>query len=151
MVGLCQWRMLPADFPKWRTVHEYFRLWSQEDKAEGSSLLDRLLKELVVEERISNDRDEEPSCVIVDSQTVKNTDTTTEKGYDAGKKISGIKRHLVVDTMGLPHAIHISTANVTDRTGALEAVATPAATLTAVSKIIVDSAYSGENFAIQVQ
>jgi len=82
LVGGCQWRMLPADFPKWRTVHEYFRLWS--DKAEESSLLDRLLKELVTEERVRNERDEEPSCVIIDSQSVKNTDTATEKGYDAG-------------------------------------------------------------------
>ena len=74
-----------------RTVHEYFRLWSQFDKAEESSLLDRLLKELVIEVRISNDRDEEPSCVIIDSFRYKNTDTATE--YDAGKKTSGIKRH----------------------------------------------------------
>jgi transposase len=151
LVGGCQWRMLPADFPKWRTVHEYFRLWSQFDKTEESSLLDRLLKELVTEERICNGRDEEPSCVIIDSQSVKNTDTATEKGYDAGKKISGIKRHLVVDTMGLPHAIYISTANVTDRNGALEAFALKTATLTAVSNVIVDSAYSGENFANQAQ
>jgi transposase len=113
--------------------------------------LDRLLKEIVVKERISNQCDEEPSCVIVDSQSVKNTDTATKKGYDAGKKISGIKRHLVVDTMGLPHAIYISTANVTDRNGALEAFAIPSASLTVVSNIIVDGAYSGEIFSNQVQ
>ena len=51
----------------------------------------------------------------VDAQSVKNTDTAQEKGYDAGKKISGIKRHIAVDTQGLPHAIHITTANITDR------------------------------------
>ena len=65
--------------------------------------------------------------------------------------ISGIKRHLVVDTMGLPHAIYISTANVTDINGALEAFALKKATLTAVSNVIVDSAYYGENFANQAQ
>ncbi|EDN72828.1 transposase [Beggiatoa sp. SS] len=115
--------------------------------------MDRLLKEIVVKERISNQCDEEPSCVIVDSQSVKNTDTATKKGYDAGKKISGIKRHLgvEVDTMGLPHAIYICTANVTDRNGALEAFAIPSASLTVVSNIIVDGAYSGENFSNQVQ
>lgn len=59
---------------------------------------------------------------IVDSQSVKNTDTAKQKGYDAGKKISGIKRHIVVDIHGLPHAIHITTANITDRAGALEAL-----------------------------
>ena len=51
---------------------------------------------------------------------MKNTDTAHEEGYDAGKKISGIKRHIAVDTQGLPHAIHITTANITDRGGALE-------------------------------
>ena len=55
----------------------------------------------------------------MDSQSVKNTDSAENKGYDAGKKVSGIKRHIAVDTQGLPHAIHVTTANVTDRAGAL--------------------------------
>ena len=50
---------------------------------------------------------------------MKNTDTAGHKGYDAGKKVSGIKRHIAVDTQGLPHGIHVTTANVTDRAGAL--------------------------------
>ena len=57
--------------------------------------------------------------VIVDAQSVKNTDTAHLKGYDAGKKVSGIKRHIAVDTNGLPHGIHITAANITDRAGAL--------------------------------
>ena len=65
-------------------------------------------------------RKEKTSFCIVDAQSVKNTDTAEEKGYDAGKKVSGIKRHIAVDTNGLPHAIGITTANVTDRNGALE-------------------------------
>jgi len=112
--------MLPGDFPKWRTVHEYFRFWSQPGD-DGISLLAHLLKELVAAERVLKERDEEPSCVRVDSQSVKNTDTAFDTGYDAGQKISGIKRHLVVDTLGLPHAIYVSSANVTDRQGAIEA------------------------------
>ena len=59
--------------------------------------------------------------MIVDAQSVKNTDTAKQKGYDAGKKVSGIKRHIAVDTNGLPHAICVTTADVTDRKGALEA------------------------------
>ena len=55
----------------------------------------------------------------MDSQSVKNTDTAGHKGYDAGKKVSGIKRHIAVDTQGLPHGIHVTTADVTDRAGAL--------------------------------
>ena len=63
-----------------------------------------------------------PTLLIVDAQSVKNTDTATLKGYDAGKKVSGIKRHIAVDTQGLPHAVAVSTANVTDRKGALQAL-----------------------------
>ena len=57
----------------------------------------------------------------MDAQSVKNTDSAKNKGHDAGKKVSGIKRHIAVDTQGLPHAVHVTTANITDRAGALEA------------------------------
>ena len=75
---------------------------------------------LVSETRTNNGRKEETSFIIVDAQSVKNTDSADEKGYDAGKKVSGIKRHIAVDTQGLPHSIHVTTANVTDRNGAIE-------------------------------
>ena len=64
-------------------------------------------------------RKEKTSFCIVDAQSVKNTDTAEEKGYDAGKKVSGIKRHIAVDINGLPHAIGVTTADVTDREAAL--------------------------------
>ena len=60
----------------------------------------------------------------MDAQSVKNTDTAALKGYDAGKKVSGIKRHIAVDTQGLPHAVAITSAEVTDRKGALQSAAT---------------------------
>jgi transposase len=81
---------------------------------------------------------------------VKNTDTAQQKGYDAGKKVSGIKRHLAVDTNGLPHAIHVTTANVGDRQGAQEMLIRHRGTLTEVVKLLVDGGYSGENFAQNV-
>jgi hypothetical protein len=74
----------------------------------------------------------------VDAQSVKNTDTAEEKGYDAGKKISGIKRHIAVDTRGLPHAIHVTTANVTDRDGALAMMNKEKEALSEVIKFLVD-------------
>jgi transposase len=83
----------------------------------------------------------------VDAQSVKNTDTAEEKGYDAGKKISGIKRHIAVDTQGLPHAIHITTANVTDREGALIMFSDHQEHLARVIKVMVDGGYTGENFS----
>jgi transposase len=83
----------------------------------------------------------------VDAQSVKNTDTAEQKGYDAGKKVSGIKRHIAVDTQGLPHAIHVTTANVTDRTGALEAFELHQEDLGKVQTVLVDGGYTGEPFA----
>ena len=110
----CQWRMLPANFPKWRTCNEYFRIWSEKKNGEYS-ILDQILKKLVQKVRVSDGRKEKTSFCLVDAQSVKNTDTAEEKEYDAGKKVSGIKRHIAVDTNGLPHAISVTTANVTDR------------------------------------
>lgn len=85
----------------------------------------------------------------MDAQSVKNTDTAEEKGYDAGKKVSGIKRHIAVDTQGLPHAIAVTTANVTDRDGALLALtgAKQKQNLTQVVSVLTDGGYSGEKFA----
>ena len=78
--------------------------------------------------------------MIVDAQSVKNTDSARHKGYDAGKKVSGIKRHIAVDTQGLPHAIAVTTANVTDRKGALQALKRCADDLQTVRSILGDGA-----------
>ena len=102
-------------------------------------------------ERIKDGRKEKTGFCIIDAQSVKNTDTAQEKGYDAGKKVSGIKRHIAVDTQGLPHAIAVTTANVTDRAGALEAFSLHKKALSEVQNVLADSAYSGENFAASVQ
>jgi len=87
----------------------------------------------------------------VDAQSVKNTDSAEQKGYDAGKKVSGIKRHIAVDTQGLPHAIHVTTANVTDRAGALAMFSLRQADLHQVQKVLVDGGYTGEPFADAVK
>ncbi len=87
----------------------------------------------------------------MDAQSVKNTDTAKNKGYDAGKKVSGIKRHIAVDTQGLPHAIHISTANVGDREGALTMFAQHKQTLSAVKNVLADGGYTGDKFAQAVK
>ena len=101
--------------------------------------------------RQSNGRKEQTSFCIVDSQSVKNTDSADSKGYDAGKKVSGIKRHIAVDTQGLPHGIHVTTANVTDRAGALAMFDENRADLSQVQKVLVDGGYTGKPFAAAVQ
>ena len=102
---------------------------------------------MVGEVRRSKGRPEKTSFCIVDAQSVKNTDSAENKGYDAGKKVSGIKRHIAVDTQGLPHALHVTTANVTDRAGAVAMFSLHQADLCPVQKVLVDGAYSGEAFA----
>lgn len=74
---------------------------------------------MVGEARTKQGRKSSTRFLIVDAQSVKNSDSAGQKGYDAGKKISGIKRHIAVDTQGFPHAIAVTTAEVTDRKGAL--------------------------------
>jgi transposase len=89
--------------------------------------------------------------LIVDAQSVKNTDTAEKKGYDAGKRVSGIKRHIAVDTQGLPHAIVVTTAEVTDRQGALTAFQRCANDLQTVTSVLADGSYTGKPFADAVQ
>ena len=88
---------------------------------------------------------------IIDAQSVKNTDCARNKGYDAGKKVSGIKRHILVDSQGLPHALAVATANVTDRQGALDAIGQDTAKLSSVSVFLADGGYTGQAFADAVK
>ena len=84
---------------------------------------------------------------IIDAKSIKNADTAEAKGYDAGKKVSGIKLHIVVDTLGLPHALYMTCANVTDRKGAEEMIGLNLDSLSAIKNFLVDGGYSGDKFA----
>ena len=88
--------------------------------------------------------------MIVDAQSVKTTDLTKNSGYDGGKKISGIKRHLAVDINGFPQAIHITRANITDRDGAIALVTLNLEQFKLVRTMMVDSGYTGQNFANEI-
>ena len=147
----CQWRMLPVDFPDWRTCYKYFRQWSERPGPEKESILEQVLKKWVGAARQSNGRTEQTSFCIVDSQSVKNTGSAGNKGYDPGKKVSGIKRHIAVDTQGLPHAIHVTTADVTGRAGALAMFDQRRGDLNRVQNVMVDGGYTGKPFAAEVQ
>jgi len=81
----CRWRSLPHDYPQWEIVYYYFRVWSQ-PSAGGKSILDRVLEELVLNERVIHGRNSGPSMILVDSKSVKNTFTAEAKGFDGGKK-----------------------------------------------------------------
>ena len=106
---------------------------------------------MVGEARARQGRRSSTSFLIVDAQSVKNTDSAREKGYDAGKKVSGIKRHIAVDTQGFPHAIAVTTADVTDCKGALLALGRRAANLQSVQSILVDGGYIDQPFARAIE
>ena len=84
----CRWRSLPHDYPKWQNCYKHYVIWKQKD-AEGKSILDKILEELVVSECVIAGRNPKPSLGIVDSKSVKNTFIAEEKGYDGGKKDIG--------------------------------------------------------------
>ena len=92
-------------------------------------------------------RKEKTSFGIGDSQSVPNADTARQKGYDGGKKVSGIKRHIIVDTNGFPHAIYITTANVSDKRGMRETIVLNLENLSEVEKFLLDGGYEGQPFA----
>jgi transposase len=101
--------------------------------------------------RRSHGRKTKTSLCIIDAQSVKNTDTAEQKGFDGGKLVSGIKRHIGVDTEGLPHAVAVTTANVTDRQGAIDMIKRYKRRLSNVQKLIVDGGYTGPKFAEAVK
>ena len=101
----------------------------------------------MAENRISAGRKAKTSFLSIDAQRVKNTATAKEKGYDAGKKVAGIKRHIAVDTSGLPHAVHGTTAEANDREGAIQMFTAPDFNRSEVLNILADAGYTGDNFA----
>jgi transposase len=100
--------------------------------------------------RCQNGRQTKTSFLIVDAQSVSNTGTAKLKGYDGGKKVSGVKRHIGVDSQGLPHFIAVTTADATDRQGALGGMENHRQALDGVQTVLVDGGYTGIPFAQEV-
>lgn len=138
----CQWRMLPVDFPRWQIVYYYFSIWKKKE------IWEQLHESLVESLRKKAGKKEEPTVGVIDAQSVKSTLVSSQdKGFDAGKKIKGIKRHIIVDTMGLILAVVIQSASTQDRDGAISVVEKMLENWRKIIKLFADSAYSGKLIA----
>lgn len=133
----CPWRMLPKDLPPWQDVYAHFRRWTDRNLFE--TMHDRL--RAMWRKRLG--RKAEPTAAVIDSQSVKTSAQGGPKGYDAGKKVKGRKRHLVVDVLGLLLAVLVHPANVQDRDGAEPVVNRAVGKYPTLKKMYVDAGYGG--------
>lgn len=134
----CPWRLLPSDFPPWRTVYRWFASWR--DKG----LFERANHALVMADRERSGREASPSAAVIDSQSVKTTESGGPRGYDAAKRVMGRKRHALVDTdrralLLVPHP-----ASVQDRDGAGPVLRASRRPFPFIDRVFADAGYASE-------
>ena len=134
----CAWRLLPKTFPPWQAVYMSFKRWAAAGTFEA--LHDRLRQQW----RARMGRAPEPTAAIIDAQSTRSTAQGGNTGFDAGKKVKGRKRHLVVDTLGLLLALTVTAASVQDRDAAADVVAQACAKVPGLKKLYTDAAYGGK-------
>lgn len=131
------WRLLPTDFPPFSTVQKYFYRWRDE------GMLRTINNALVMAARELADKQPSPTAGVIDSQSVKTTESGGIRGFDAGKKINGRKRHIVVDTLGLMVGLVVHSAGIQDRDGAPDVLKTILKRWPWLRHIFADGGYAG--------
>lgn len=139
--GGIQWRLLPTNFPPWKTVYHVFRKWTLDHTWEAIN--DRLRARV----RKTEDKRCRPTAAILDSQSVKSDAHGGAVGYDAAKRIKGRKRHVLVDTLGLLLGVLVTPASTTERAGAQALLTRTLGWFTWLRMLWVDGGYSGQAFA----
>jgi transposase len=134
----CPWRYLPKDFPPFTTVQNRFYAWRDSGRWE------QIVSVLVMQAREAGGKNAAPTVVIVDSQAVKTTEAGGERGYDVAKATKGRKRHLAVDTLGLPIKCQITTAGVQDRDALAPLLKAVSQKSPWVKLAFVDGGYNGD-------
>jgi putative transposase len=138
LISGCQWRYLPKDFPNWQSVYYHFRKWKK------SGQWKVVYGVLYAEYRAKEGRHKHATAGAIDSQSVKTTSVPSNRGFDAGKKITGRKRHILVDTLGLLIAVVVTVASIQDRDGARLLLTGINGSGKKLRKIWVDGGYRGE-------
>ena len=137
----CPWRLVPRDLPPWGTIYRWLAAWRDDGRFE------RINHALVMADRERVGRDPSPSAAIIDSQSVKTTEAGGLRGYDAGKKVNGRKRHALVDTDGRGLLLEPHPASIQDRDGGAPLIRASRRIFPFIQRVFADSGYAGEKVA----